>query len=212
MRKIIAAAVLTAASFAAAEAQVYFNAPVEFAGTGCGVGSYSVIGAGTSTLTILFSAYDAAIPASRASTGLERASCSFAVPISVPAGCQASVLTADWRGYAMGNTELFREYFVAGRAVSSKTTKPVGNYTEQDSGMRYETFSVSGEEVTLRINSSARALADGSYIAVDTTDMQNTLILHSNGSCAVSADVGLSTSKTPVTYSEEITIKPGSVR
>ena len=207
MRKIVAAAVLTAAGFSTAEAQVYFKAPVDFAGTGCGVGSYVVVGEGTDTLSILFSAYDAALPVDNAASRLDRASCNFAIPIHVPAGCQISVLLSDWRGYSEGSTELFREYFVAGQAVSSKTTNPVGNYTERDSGMQYKTFSVAGEDVTLRINSSIRALTSVSYISVDSIDMRNTLTLHLNGSCPVPADVDLSTSKAPVTYSEEITTK-----
>jgi len=184
MTRMIIAAALTAVGavgLAAAEAaaQVYFNAPVEFAGTGCGAGSYRISGAGTDTLTVLFSAYDAAMPAENAASGLERASCSFAVPISVAAGCQISVLTADWRGFAEGETELFREYFFAGQQEGiKKTTSPFENYTERDSRMRHETFSVSGEEVTLRINSSVRALAADSYISVDSTDLHNTLILH----------------------------------
>uniref|UniRef100_UPI0040569A73 DUF4360 domain-containing protein n=1 Tax=Candidatus Electronema sp. TaxID=2698783 RepID=UPI0040569A73 len=180
MTRMIIAAALTAAGFAVTEAaaQVYFNAPVKFAGTGCGAGSYAVSGAGTDTLSILFSAYDAASPAENAASGLDRASCSFAVPISVPAGCQISVLTADWRGFAEGDTELFREYFFAGQNGISKITNPVGNYTERDSRMRHETVSVSGEEMKLRINSSVRALADDSYIVVDSADMHNTLVLH----------------------------------
>lgn len=181
MRKKIAAAVLAAAGFAAAEAaaQVHFNAPVDFAGTGCGAGSYTVSGEGTNTLTILFSGYDAAIPAENAGSNLERASCNFAVPIRVPPGHQVSVMTADWRGYADGSTKFLREYFFAGQAEGiKKESSPSGDYTESDSELTHETFSKCGEDVTLRINSSVEALADGSYIAVDSTDMKNTLILH----------------------------------
>uniref|UniRef100_UPI0040579529 DUF4360 domain-containing protein n=1 Tax=Candidatus Electronema sp. TaxID=2698783 RepID=UPI0040579529 len=175
------AAALTAAGFAVTEAaaQVYFNAPVKFAGTGCGAGSYTVSGEGTDTLTVLFSVYDAALPAENAESDLERASCNFAVPISVPAGHQVSVMTADWRGYADGSTKFLREYFFAGQTEGiKKESSPSGDYTESDSELTHETFSKCGEDVTLRINSSVEALTDGSYIAVDSADMQNTLVLH----------------------------------
>lgn len=181
MRMTIATALLATLGLGAVEAtaQVFFKEPIGFAGTGCGAGSYVVSGADTDTLTILFSSYDAARPASHAASGLERSSCSFALPISVPAGCQVSLLNADWRGFAEGDTEFFREYFFAGQTKSiSKTTSPAGNYTERDRRLRHESYSLAGEEVILRINSSVRALAEESYIALDTADLHNTLILH----------------------------------
>ncbi len=184
MRRTITTVLLAAVCLAAAEAdaQVVFKEPVAFAGTGCGAGSYSVSGEGTNTLTIMFSAYDAAVPAENAASHLERTACDFAVPVSVPVGCQISLMTADWRGGAEGDVELFREYFFAGQQGVSKTTSPSGEYTEHD-GLRHKTFSVSGEDVTLRIKSAVRALTDGSYISVDSIDMKNTLILHIEQEC-----------------------------
>ncbi len=185
MRRAITTALLAAVCLVAAEAdaQVVFKGPVAFAGTGCGAGADRVSGEGTDTLTIIFSAYDAAVPADNAASGLERAACEFAMPVTVPAGCQISLMTADWRGRADGGVELFREYFFAGRQGISKTSSPIGDYTEHDSGLRHETFSVSGEDVTLRINSAVRALTEDSYISVDSADMKNTLILHLEQEC-----------------------------
>jgi hypothetical protein len=173
---VLAAVIILAA--ANADAQVYFKAPVEFAGTGCQPSSYRFSGEGTDTLSILFSAYDAANPQENASSKLQRAACSFAVPIHVPTGCQISVMTADWRGYAKGATELFREYFFAGREGISKTSNPSGDFTERDDNLKHETFSAYGEDMILRINSSVRAIDNDSYIVVDTVDLQNTLVLH----------------------------------
>ena len=156
---------------------VYFKKPMEFAGTGCGTGSYTFSGDGTDTLSILFSEYDAADPADGAMSGLRHASCSFAVPIHVPSGYQVSVLTSDWRGFAQGSTELFREYFFAGETGGSKTSNPNGNYTERDDGLQYES-SLCGKDVILRINSSIQATGSGSYIAVDSADLKNSLEIY----------------------------------
>jgi hypothetical protein len=178
--KKIAAALAAAVGIAChdqAAAQVVFKGPVQFAGTGCGAGTYALSGEGTDTLSILFSAYDAADPPDYSVSKLKRAACDIAVPVQAPAGCQISVITADWRGYAAGSAELRREYFFAGKPSLVKTSNPEENYTTSDS-LRWKTVSVSGEELIFRINSSIRALEPDSYIAVDTTDLHNTLILH----------------------------------
>ena len=46
---------LSAAQTAQAADPVFFQAPIQMAGTGCAPGSVSVVGEGTSSLTILFS-------------------------------------------------------------------------------------------------------------------------------------------------------------
>jgi hypothetical protein len=159
-------------------ANVTFNAPMEFAGTGCKPGSYSFSGEGTDTLSVLFSAYDAGNPASKAASTMGRTACSFVVPVNVPAGFQVSTMTSDWRGYAEGKTELFREYFFAGQRGPKKVTKPSGNYTESDTLMHATWSGCGGGTVPMRINSSVRAVGKPSYIAVDTVDLQNKVEFH----------------------------------
>lgn len=159
---------LAAESYAQA---VYFKEPMDFAGTGCGTGSHTFSGEGTDTLSILFSEYDASDPADGAASGLQHTSCSFAVPIHVPAGYQVSALNADWRGFAEGSTELSREYFFAGKTGASKTSNPTGNFTEQDQKMNFSSCSKDGEKnIILRINSSVQATENDSYIAIDSVD------------------------------------------
>jgi hypothetical protein len=176
LKVALASAVLAFAAVGQADAQVTFRAPMEFAGTGCKPGSYSFIGEGTDTLTVMFSGYDAGNPQDRAASGLQRSACSFAVPVNVPQGFQVSTMTSDWRGYAEGRTELSREYFIAGQRGPKKTTNPVGNYTERDNLMHASWSPCGAGNVTMRINSSVRAAGIPSYIAVDTVDLQNKVV------------------------------------
>ena len=169
-----AAAVALFASQAAA--QVVFQAPMQFAGTGCKAGEYSFSGDGTDTLTVLFSAYDAAQPKDKAASKMQRTACSFVVPVQVPPGFQVSTMTSDWRGFAEGKTELFREYFFAGQRGPQARTAPSGNYTERDNLMHTTWSGCGGGLVPLRINSSVRAISNPSYIAIDTLDLQNKVV------------------------------------
>ena len=179
--KVLQAVLLFAAvAFFASQAaaQVTFNAPMQFAGTGCKPGEYSFSGDGTDTLTVLFSAYDAGKPQNKAASGMQRTACSFVVPVKVPPGFQVSTMTSDWRGYAEGRTELFREYFFAGQRGPQARTYPKGNYTERDNLMNATWSGCGGGLVPLRINSSVRAVSSPSYIAVDTVDLQNKVVFH----------------------------------
>ena len=157
---------------------VYFKEPIQFRGTGCPQGSYTVSGNGTDTITILFDRYDAAKPTRNAASGMFRTSCNFVVPVSVPSGYQVSNLTSDWRGYAEGRTKLHREYFFAGQRGPSKTSSPRGDYVETDNLM-HATWSPCGRgTVPMRINSSIRAQSNPSYISVDTVDLKNKPKVH----------------------------------
>jgi hypothetical protein len=170
MKKMLAAVLIAAAALFVSQAnaaKVFFKSPVKYAGTGCKPGAYSFSGQGTDTLTFLFSAYDAAKPSRKAASKMERTACNFVVPVQVPAGYQVSTMTADWRGFAEGNTELHREYFFAGQKGPRRTTRPRGNFRERDSLM-HATFShCRGGVVPLRINSSVRAKSRPSYIAIE---------------------------------------------
>ncbi len=161
------------ASQAFAGPPVYFKSPIQFRGTGCPGGSYTVSGQNTDTMTIMFDQYDAAKPPRNAASGMFRTACSFVVPVSVPSGYQVSNLTSDWRGYAEGSTKLHREYFFAGQRGPSANSKPKGDYTLRDNLM-HATWSPCGRgTVPMRINSSIRAISNPSYISVDTVDLKN---------------------------------------
>lgn len=187
MKKIAAALAAVCLVSGQAAAQVYFKGPVDVVGTGCGAGTYTLAGAGTDTLSILFSAYDAADPPEDAESNMRRTSCNIAVPVHVPEGCQISVITADWRGYSRGATEMVREYFFAGEQNAKKAYRPAlpdEDYIATDR-LRYKTVRAAEDDVIFRINSSVHTLAADSYIAVDSADLHNTLILHvSQESCS----------------------------
>lgn len=174
-------------SVVAAQDTVHFNAPIDFAGTGCPVGSMTFAGEGTATLTVMFGSYDAANPPTDASSKLQRSSCNFAVPVHIPAGWQISLLTSDWRGFAAGEAELHREYFFAdqtsGITLITPFNDPDGvNYTESDSleSSSYTACQSEDRDVMLRINSNVQAKSDDSYISMDTIDMDNKVILKLN--------------------------------
>ena len=162
-----------------ASAQVYFNGPVEFAGTGCGAGSYTVSNDVPNILTIQFSAYDAAYPTDSAASGLQRSACSFTVPIHVPAGYQISTLSADWRVYGEGAVEFFREYFFAGEIGESKLTIPSGTIFERDQMQIGSCAERRAKDILLRVNSAVSAANDGNYnyIAIDSVDQSLALTL-----------------------------------
>lgn len=175
-------------SVVAAQDTVHFNAPIDFAGTGCPVKPTVSMDEGTTTLTIIFSQYDAANPPADASSNLQRSSCNFAVPIHIPAGWQISLLTSDWRGFASGEAELHREYFFAddqtgGMTFSTPFNDPDGvNYMERDSleSSSYTACQSEDRDVMLRINSNVQAKSDESYIGIDTIDMNNNVIFKLN--------------------------------
>jgi hypothetical protein len=166
---------------------VYFKEPMEFAGTGCGTGSYIVSGQDTAILVIAFSAYDAAEPADDAVSGLKHTSCSFSVPIHVPAGYQISELKAHWRGFSAGPTEFSREYFFSGKTGISKTSNPSGNFIEQDQNMNFSSCSKDGEKnIILRINSSVQAMGSENYNYISIDSVARILfLLFSTCSCNI---------------------------
>ena len=176
--KLFCIVIFIIASSTNAYTQVYFNGPVEFAGTGCGAGSYTVSGNdGTKILSVLFSAYDAG---NDAASGLQRSACSFTVPIHVPAGYQISTMSADWRGYGEGSVEFSREYFFAGKVGNRKTTTPSGDFTEQDQDMQIGSCAEPrAKDILLRVNSAVLAADDGNYnyIVIDTVDQTLALTL-----------------------------------
>ena len=156
---------------------VYFKAPVEFRGTGCpGHDSVTVAGENTDTMTIMFNQFDAARPKDNAASGMMRTACNFRVPVHVPDGFQVSHLTADWRGYAEGETRLRREYFFAGQRGPSKASKPKGDFILTDKLMHAIWSDCQERDVPMLINSSVQAGGKNSYIAVDTADLKNKIV------------------------------------
>ncbi len=153
------------------DAQVVFQAPMQFAGTGCKIGSSTVAGEGTDTLTIQFTGYDAAKPKNKAASKMDNSACSFVVPVNVPQGFQVS-MTADWYGYAEGSTQFFREYFFAGQRGPQKTTNPRGNFTERDDLMHATWSGCKGGTVPFRVNSRIRAVGNPSYITLGASPLE----------------------------------------
>ncbi|MCI5130240.1 MAG: DUF4360 domain-containing protein [Candidatus Electrothrix sp. EH2] len=179
LRKIFFAALLAAIISnicVAAEDQPYFKVPMDVTGTGCPQG-FTVTGEGGDTLTLMFDEYDAADPNDAAASGLTRSSCNFAVPIHMPAGSQLCQLTADWRGFSDGETELTRQYFFADQSESqidrTNIFKEDGmDFTERDSlnPGAYTVPQQQERDIILRINSAVEAKSNDSYISVDTID------------------------------------------
>ena len=184
MKKIIAALIINCVFVGIAiAAKPYFKAPFEWAGTGCPANSASIVGENTSTLTVMFDRYDAG-KGMRSVSGMPRTACSFAVPIHVPKGFQLSYVTAEWMGYTKGSTKLKRKYFFAhdpsGTMVSKSSTFPPPNgedYLKKDKTQPYATCGPA-RDVIFRVNSSIQANGNPSYIAVDSVDLNNKLILH----------------------------------
>ncbi|MCI5227591.1 MAG: DUF4360 domain-containing protein [Candidatus Electrothrix sp. AX2] len=170
-------------SVVAAQDAVHFNEPIDFAGTGCPADSLTATVNGT-TLSIFFEDYFV-------ESELKRISCDFAVPVHVPAGWQVSLITADWRGEAIGEAELHREYFFAGQTdgINILTSfnddyymKHDKNYVERDSlePSVYTACQSEDRDVVLRINSSIRTINDTSSIHMDTIDMDNKVVFKLN--------------------------------
>ncbi|QTR49117.1 DUF4360 domain-containing protein [Candidatus Thiothrix anitrata] len=173
---------LSAAQTAQAADPVFFQAPIQMAGTGCAPGSVSVIGENTSSLTMLFSTYDAG---NNSVSGLRRSSCNFAVPVHVPQGYQLSVLTSDWQGYVEGKGRFTRSYGTSlnTRAVNPGTrnlSSPSGTNWQVKDGLMHATAvsGCAGGKFNLRVNTSVQAVGNNSYVAVDTLDMNNKVVFH----------------------------------
>jgi hypothetical protein len=166
-----------------AEDSVHFKAAINFEGTGCSTDSVTAEPEG-STLSVLFGKYDAANPPDGAVSGVRLSSCSFAVPVHVPAGWQISLLTADWRGGTIGEAELQREYFFAGQVDGIKIVSLFNDddYTERDSlnPSTYTACQSEDQDIVLRVNSTALAISSDSYIGVESVDMDNKVVFKLN--------------------------------
>ncbi|MDX9990042.1 DUF4360 domain-containing protein [Thiothrix unzii] len=173
---------IAAAQTAQAADPVFFKAPIQMAGTGCAPGSVSVVGENTSSLTMLFSTYDAG---KNAVSGLARSSCNFAVPVHVPQGYQLSVMTSDWQGFVQGNGRFTRAY---GTSLNPNTVNPGVKSLSSASGAGWQAIDglmhatavngCAGGDFNLRVNSSVQAVGSNSYVVVDTLDMNNKVVFH----------------------------------
>lgn len=169
-----------AMSTSASAADVVFQNPVSFKGTGCpGFGSVEVVGANTPTLSVLFGGYDAG---KDATSGKSRSACSFAIPIKVLRGFQISHITVDWEGYVEGRGELKRKFFLAGNPwkpwQTNNFNKPNGNNFTVRDDLLHASFATgcNGGLYNMRINSQVRSKGGKSYIAVDSADLNNRIL------------------------------------
>jgi len=158
----------------------YFNAPINWAGTGCKAGSVSVSGSNTNSLSILFDAYDAG---KDAKSGLSRSACSFSIPIQIPSAYTFKYLTADWEGYVEGKGEISRKYFLTGQTQTlwkrNAYNKPDGaNFTIRDNINHTPLSSgCAGGLFNLRIESQLKTTGEDSYAAIDSTDLHSKIKL-----------------------------------
>ena len=129
-----------------------------YGGSGCPGGSATVsLSPDRTTLRVGFNKYRVVARGA----GLDRKSCSLAVPINVPRGKSVSILSVDYRGYTRlphGTTSQFDvEYFFAGRRGPSFGRTFPG---PSDKAYGFSTgglgWSACGASVTLRSNSSIR--------------------------------------------------------
>ncbi len=185
LTKVLAATLISlGATLPAQAAQVVFKNPLGWAGTGCPAGSTSVTGVNTAELSVLFDSYDAG---KNSKSGLERAACSFSVPIKVPDGLQVSRLTVDWEGYVEGKAEFKRKYKMMGPGIIinpsyiswdvDNYSAPSGdNFTVHDELYHGSAAGCGGGEYKLRINSQVKAKTPSTYTAIDSGDLTNRLI------------------------------------
>jgi hypothetical protein len=170
-------------SASANSADVAFEMPTSFNGTGCpSTDSVAAVGAGTPTLSLLFGGFDSG---KNAISGLARAACSFAIPIKVLRGFQVSHVTIDWEGFVQGQAELKRKFFLAGSEWMpwqiNNFDKPDGdNFTLRDN-LLHASFATGcdGGEYNLRVNSQIKT-SENDYIAVDSADLNNQILLKIN--------------------------------
>lgn len=184
-KKILVAAILAfGAAVPAQAAEVVFQNPLGWAGTGCPAGSTSVVGVNSAELSVLFDSYDAG---KNSLSGLGRSACSFSVPIKVPDGLQISRLTVDWEGYVQGKGEFKRKYKYIGSGVVidpsyiswkvNNYNKPSGdNFTKRDTLFHGSVAVCGGGVQRLRINSQIKAKTSSSYAAIDSSDLTNRVV------------------------------------
>lgn len=158
---------------------VYFDKPVGWNGTGCPrPDTVYVDGDGTSSLSVFFSGYDAG---KNATSGLDRAGCSFLIPVRIPKGFTISQMTADWEVYAKGKAQLKRKYFVSGFPnqpwiPSNYNTSSSINKTERDYVYHGGWACSTGGTYNIRVNSQVEAQTSQSYIVVDSADFNNKVL------------------------------------
>lgn len=182
--------IVAAATFAEAAGTIRLGVP-QINGTGCPDGSASVaISPDQQSLSVLFSAYTAEA-GNTTGRRVDRRSCNMAIPVSIPQGYSVSLISVDYRGFnavpAGGYTRFDVEYFWAGIRGP--------RFTRQFNGPQADTFNIGhdllasamvwsrcGEDVILRVNSSAMAMAnsrmDQTMMIVDSADVSAGIIYH----------------------------------
>jgi len=114
-------------------------------------------------------------------TGLGRSSCSFALPIEVFRGFQASNIIIDWKGYVKGEGQLGRKVFLAGDPSRSwkfnNFNEPKGSkFTIRDNFTQFPQ-TCNGGKYNLRVFSQVKATRGKGYIAFDPANSNNQIMV-----------------------------------
>ena len=157
-------------------AGVVFQNPISFRGTGCpNSGSVKVTGSNTPTLAVKFRQHDVGKRAE--SNRSIQSSCNFTIPIKVPNGLQISHVVVDWEGYVQGKASLRRKFYLFSNHPwkQKKFNNPTGGQFTVRDRLHHASFSshCNGGLYNMKINSRVRAMNRDSYIAIDTTDLNN---------------------------------------
>ncbi len=156
----------------------YFNAPISWAGTGCQAGSKKP--SNGNTIKIALDDYEAG---KNAQNSLNRAGCSFSIPITVPKGYKISTLTVDWQGYIKGKGKMSRKYFLAGRPYAAWKRTSYNKANGDDFILKDKINSnafktdCKGGRYNLRVNTDISVINDESYISLKSVDSSNSMKL-----------------------------------
>ena len=173
-------------------AEVTINS-ASHSGEGCPAGTGDItLSADKKTVSVLFDGYEAEAGAGTGPVGqpgltTKRVACNLAVSLNIPAGYQAFLIGADFRGAVSlpkdAIAEFSREYFFAAESSPILTETWSGELDNDDIEIfddlyaSSDTQSACGQDVILRSNTSlyvtAPAAGDTALIQMDSFDYQN---------------------------------------
>lgn len=137
-------------------ASISFGSPA-IAGSGCLGGTFSY------QRSKLSNGQSISIRPSRFRANPGNKTCNLAMAVQVPKGYRVTSISGVYSGYAKGQAELRRSYFLAGDTGPSKVNKWISSngrsFTQQDST---RLTAACGEDVNVRVNSRLSTLTNAS--------------------------------------------------